>query len=126
MISRIVFSNAVDDPTGSFSTTLRPFSSPLASIKRHPLHTSSSSLLVYFSAHAQFAVSSTILIFVAPKFQEGNKDLVVTHVGRGEDSLDAVGIAEVVPLFGPFVKVHREKSIKLAIVLVNIWEVSLL
>ena len=45
---------------------------------------------------------------VAPKFQEGNKDLVASHVGRGKDSLDAVdsdiGVAEVVPLFGPFVK----------------------
>ena len=43
---------------------------------------------------------------VAPKFQEGNKDLVATHVGRGKDSLDAVhsdnGVAEVVPFFGPF------------------------
>ena len=32
------------------------------------------------------------------RFQEGNKDLVATHVGRGKDSLDAVdsniGVAE--------------------------------
>ena len=51
---------------------------------------------------------------VAPKFQEGNKDLVATHVGRGKDSLDAVdsdiGVAEVVSLFGSFVK-YTVKSI---------------
>ena len=48
------------------------------------------------------------------RFQEGNKDLVATHVGRGKDSLDAVdsniGVAEVVPLFGLFVR-YTVKSI---------------
>jgi hypothetical protein len=46
--------------------------------------------------------------FVVPKVQEDGKDLVATYIGRGKEKLDAVdsdlGVAEVVSLFGPFVK----------------------
>ena len=44
---------------------------------------------------------------VAPKFQEGNKDLVATHVGVW---MQLIVIAEGVPLFGPFMK-YTVKSI---------------